>query len=273
MNSLLVFLILVSLSFPAAAVIIGGKVAGPGEGDGVVQIATVDDKGSILNYCSATKVGARVLLTAAHCFSSTNTKILGISTKIINDKFEYEGVEVEKVISHPSSKLYNYKKIDVALVLLKQSSVLDEITTRVINFDFVAAQTEVQFWGFGCQATTNNTANYIPVKKHSTGHTQDQAQLKRNFGILTDIVRRDVGLIQKNFMLTPGQGLDVQGASVCWGDSGGPVFKGPDLVGINVTYLVKDMKANGQSESGVTDLNLHLRLSPIKAWLLENLSL
>jgi S1-C subfamily serine protease len=56
--------------------------------------------------------------------------------------------------------------------------------------------------------------------------------------------------------------LDSTSASICPGDSGGPVYKesNQSVIGINSQYIFSD-------KSGVSYLNTHTRLSEVSDWI------
>jgi secreted trypsin-like serine protease len=291
-------LLLISISFSTQLfALIGGEVAKTGEGAGVLQIVVQDNKdANINNQCTATKIREDVLLTAAHCFEhiQERSSILGFTTKIDNSDFDFEGVEISKVVIHPTYVLDNEDEnqdssneesllgtdedemgsdqIDMAIVFLKPGTSFGNITAREIDYEFVNPDASVEIWGYGCQKSTNSTDDYLPLKKHGKSKTLDQVVLRKNYGRLTRAVHNEANIIYQNNILTAGLNIDSKSSSVCFGDSGGPLFKDGKLVGVNTTYLAKGMDQNGKSPSGKTDVNLHQRLSVVKDWLKEELS-
>ncbi len=274
-NLLIVVFALGSISAFARSLIIGGSVALENQGKGVLQIAIEDKATGEYNFCSSTKIGKNLLITAAHCFDDNkNPSVLGISTKIVNRDFEYDGVEVEKIIIHPSysDQDENFNSPDVALVYVKNNVDFDKVEMRQLDFDFVQDNRPLEYWGFGCQKTTNNTDNYYPIKKSGKNSSQALNVLNRKFGIFTETINENAEIIYSSMILTAGISMSKNVSSLCWGDSGGPVFLNDKLVGINASYLSKDMKEDGSSVAGVTDVNLHVRLSSIKNWIQENIN-
>ena len=291
-------LLLISISFSTQLfALIGGEVAKAGEGAGVFQIVVQDNKNAdINNQCTATKIREDVLLTAAHCFGNIQERsgILGFTTKIDNSDFDFEGVEISKVVIHSSYVLevkietqdssndenslgtdedeLGSDQIDMAIVFLKTGTSFGKIATREIDYEFVNPNASVEIWGYGCQRSTNSIDDYSPLKKHGTSKTLEQVILGKNYGRLTTAVHNEANIIYQNNILTAGLNIDSKASSVCFGDSGGPLFKDGKLVGVNTTYLAKGMDQNGKSPSGKTDVNYHQRLSVVKDWLKEELS-
>ncbi len=267
--------LLISLSAFSKPLIIGGSIALPNEGNGVFQIAIQDKAAEEYNFCTSTKIGKNVFITAAHCFDENKgPTALGISTKVINNDFDYAGVEVENVVIHPlyNDQDENFNSPDVALVFVKNNADFDSIQIRELDLNFVQQDKQIEYWGFGCQKTTNDTDNYSPVKKRANNTTLGKNVLKRNFGVFSETVHASAEAIYSSMILTAGLSMDKNASSLCWGDSGGPVFLDGKIVGINASYLSEDMKEDGTSRNGVTDVNLHVRLSAIKEWILENLN-
>lgn len=188
MLKLTLFVTILTLSSPLFA-LIGGKVAKTGEGTGVLQIFIQDNKSEDnYNLCTATKVGKNVLLTAAHCFENINERsdILGFTEQANNSDFSFDGVEISKVVTHPSYVLEDEiqgndedlpvesiggHQIDIAIVFVKPGTNFDDIEIRKMDFDFVNPQTDVEIWGYGCQKTTNNVDDYLPIKKYGISKT------------------------------------------------------------------------------------------------------
>lgn len=270
-STLLVSLLLVTSS---AFAIIGGREAIEGEGQGVFQIIVYDQYKPELNrLCTATKISSTAFISAAHCFDLRPVPTsVGLNSKIKNPAFEYSKLEIDKINIHPSfNGSYSASMIDVAIITVKFSSEFEQLETRDLDFNLLEPGSKIDFWGFGCQNKLNDSNGYMPVKKTSSNTVQVKSRLQGNFGELTTSIHHNIEMIYQNSFMSAGLNISSRGASVCQGDSGGPVFRDGYLVGINYGYFSRDLKMDGTSKTGKTDLNLHARLSVIQDWIEESL--
>ena len=259
--------------------LIGGTEAKPGQGDGVFNIVIADETEED-NYfnCTATKISPNTFITAAHCFERKVPASIGFSTQVRNKEFEYDGLEIENVITHESyngdkedsEEDFGANSIDLALVKVKTNSEFDKIKIRELDFSDVAPNAKVEMWGFGCQKSNNKIDDYFPVKKFASNTTLDKSKLAGKFGIFTAQVNETKDQIYKNTIPTSGINLSKTAASLCSGDSGGPLFSNNKLVGVNFSYLA-EIQEDGTSKTGLTTVNLHVRLSVVKSWVEETL--
>jgi secreted trypsin-like serine protease len=254
----------------------GGKIAKEVEKNGVFSIATHLLKNSQEDdVCTASKIGPNVILTAAHCvYADQKSFLFGFSTKTKNPESQFKGLEVIKIIQHPSYDAsqdglgdFGAKSIDAALVFVTPTKKFLELKTLEMDFKYVRAEDQIEIWGYGCQRGMSESYNYIPAKKHGFNTVLEKKSLGGNFGAATATVNKMVKGIYKNSFLSKGLNNFVDAQSLCWGDSGGPVLRSGKVVGINYSYLVQDFENDGSSKSGLTDLNLHVRLSAIEKWI------
>lgn len=251
--------------------VIGGKLD-LSDGAGVLQILMTEN-----GMCTATKIGKSLLITAAHCFDDS-ASLVGFSVKSINNDFEFTPLTTEKVIIHPSYEALtntdyeeSIKVLDIAIVRIKESPEFDLLKLRQFDFSHITPATRLSFYGYGCDKSVNDLENYFPQRKISETVSLNIESLKSKHGIMTPFYKELSELIYRNNIITPGQGYDSTQASVCYGDSGGPLFKDDRIVGINTLYTFNDINNDGGSTSGISYLNLHARVAKAKEWIKQTL--
>ena len=252
--------------------IVGGKLDTT-NGNGVIQIK-VSDGGA----CTATKIGKRLLITAAHCFDDS-VSLTGFSDKTTNQGKEYKALTSEMVHIHPSYQALSkttyedtINVIDMAIVRVQENDEFDQIPIRQLDFSLVFPLTRLVFYGYGCDKSVNDIKGYVPKRKIAETESLNIASLQSKHGIMTPLYRDLSSVIYQNSIVTPGSQYNPTQASVCLGDSGGPIFKNGNLVGINTLYTFNDVTSEGNSVSGVSYLNLHARVSAAKEWILGTLN-
>lgn len=251
--------------------VIGGKLD-LSDGAGILQILMTED-----GACTATKIGKNLLITAAHCFDDS-ANLVGFSVKSVNKGMEFTSLSSEKVIIHPSYKALintdyeeSIKVLDIAIVRVKESAEFDLLPTRQFDFSQITPETRLSFYGYGCDKSVNDLENYFPQRKVSETVSLKIETLKSKHGIMTSLYKELSALIYRNSIITPGQRYNSMQASVCYGDSGGPIFKEDKIVGINTLYTFNDINNDGESTSGISYLNLHARVSTAKEWIEQTL--
>ncbi len=213
------------------APIIDGVNAAASDYDGVL-------KGVVSNRsCTVSRVGDRLLLMAAHCFTSlTPGGTLSLSRGASEPKFSQE-VEVKNVTRHPSytgESETAHSEFDVAVVELTAplaASILiasvDTVPTRVGE--------SLTLVGYGCDDFANDAGTGAGV---------------RRFGSAT------VSQIYSGMVRTSGP------AYACPGDSGGPAFRQGNAQRIVGVISSGDFAV----EAGPSRSNL-ARLEVLDAWL------
>lgn len=267
LNVFIVFFLstLSNLSFSRTN-IIGGKITTEKEGKGIFQL-TIDP--TKYSYCTATKVAKNFILTSAHCFNKNqNPSQIGINERVNNQFNKFNIYKVKRTHIHPSylKSPGDFETYDVALVELRANKSFDKIGTNQISFDVTPDGVTVEYWGYGCQKSMLRPHEGYPIRKKSLNTTLGRVALERNLGGQDSLVRRYKNHIYKNNLLTPGIEFDGKSSSICFGDSGGPVFYKGKVVGINSTFTSRYIKNDGYPGSDATDLNIHLRLSIVKDW-------
>jgi V8-like Glu-specific endopeptidase len=255
--------------------LIQGQSAQLNEGQGIFNIAVMDEEDEENNIaCTATKIGKNILITAAHCFDTKKiSKILAISSALKNPESRYSAVNIKDVFKHPSYKIDSddNESIDIALVIVEPNQEFMELKTRELDYSFVDEKEAVQYWGFGCQVSNDLIDDFIAEKKYASGVTQGEKILLNDFGLSNESVHSDIQGMYSAYILTLGLNLSAQSPSVCHGDSGGPVLRNEKIVGINVSYIDRELKEDKSSIKGLTDINLHQRVSIAKEWIQETI--
>ncbi|WP_408097223.1 trypsin-like serine protease [Peredibacter sp. HCB2-198] len=266
--------LLLLLSTPFAGYAIIGGDTDQADSEGIVLIALGDQ-----SACTATKIAPNLLITAAHCFDDSS-EVVGFTTKQSNQEFKIVKLTTEEVFIHPSyAALGNeneytesIKVQDIAIVKVSPSAEFEAVPTRELDFSEIASGEKLSFYGYGCTKSLNDLEGYFPFRKMAKVDSLSEECLSEDQGIMTEFYQDISSLIYKNNIVTPGKKRQSDSASLCLGDSGGPLIKDGKVVGINTLYTFKDITENGESETGISYLNLHARLSMAQKWVLETMS-
>lgn len=239
--------------------------------------------------CTVARVGPRHILTAAHCVFDENGQAIrgefGPGSKIfVTDKRAadsygdpaasgFREVTLKKV--HVPGIYYEEREYsvrvlsaeaapDVAIMEVTEDSeaALANIPIASVDLAPVAAGSSVAIMGYGCEAGVDGPKDYskqrlkfqrtttlgIDSQDHEGGWVKDRG----------DEYRRR---LEKQYIFTPGQGGKTEEASLCPGDSGGPVYrlgKGePTIIGVNAYYSFRPVTIDG---ARISVSNWHTRL-------------
>ena len=248
--------------------VIGGRIDDSAD-TAVIQIALSGN-----SYCTATKIGKDLLLTAAHCFNQ-DSKLIGFSSKVQNAKFEFFELKAQDIIIHPSyldlgdDTRYedSLTVFDMSLVKVVPTSEFEKLSVMEMDFNVVSPGEELSFVGYGCEGSVNNLDGYIPRRKIARSTSLALSALLLPHGIMSEFYGEISDEIYKFNILTPGNKMEPRYASLCYGDSGGPILKNDKLVGINSSYTFSDITSSGGTQTGVSKINLHSRLSQVEEWI------
>ena len=265
------FLTLTSLSYGAP--IIGGEVVTEGSAPGVFNIFTTEGSADKDSTCTASKIGAKYILTAAHCVYGKNPAAIGWSNAstvdLSDEKTELYGLHVKKMHIHPSYELLgmngeSYKSNDIAIIeidttkgnYLKKFQDLPEVQ---MDFNPVIPGQKLKAYGYGCEET-GDLENPVSRKKSADLVVQNFNSLYATCPELHPLIKQNAyPIYQAQFSTAAIAGGGD--ASVCEGDSGGPVLRDGKIVGVNSKYII-DQTSSTQDAY----INLHSRMSQVKSW-------
>ena len=239
--------------------LIGGGQAGNGDWDSTLEI----------NGCTAARVGPRHIITAAHCvqnringrgFHNVRDGFRpGDLLRITNSKTFVAGTfffrQIASATMHPSwtqactggcpnnlATLWPYPP-DIAVIRVT-SDLPSGIPMAKIDARPIARNERMTILGYGCETSLNNPGTSVQ-RRLKFERLRSQTPLN--------------SAMQHEYIASPGMSQNPSEASLCFGDSGGPVYRGwsrsgTKIVGINAYYTFT-------SNSGVSFQNLHTDLS------------
>lgn len=251
MTFILTFLALISLSFANPKLINGIPVGEKFQGVGTFNVG-----------CTITKVGPRQFISAAHCVGKN------LPSLTLNFKNFKGTVKVTSAHIHPSwikdcsnfhctghevgSSRMTPGRSDVVFINVKEET--PAIPIIAVHFDPLQIDTSVAMVGAGCTRSVEpggpGKMRYFVTKLVSPFELTHEHSLYKNIFEVTG---------QSNW-ITPGYGLNRISASLCPGDSGGPLLSEINgewkIVGIAADYTF-----DGPYQDGApTITNLHTRL-------------
>lgn len=289
MKSIVLFLFLITVNSYASIKIIGGEISVNDPLSGIINIIVLNSLDEEdMEQCTATKVSETQIITAAHCLYDRKVEALGWSNNVEYSEDatnDFTGLYVKRVDMHPSyeaqRKLGSHEKLsgqDVAIVTFDKEKgnywhEFDKLRVHELSFDFVEVGASLKMFGYGCQDFIG-TDSSVMLKKESEITSVDRDWLSDLGGNFPYILKDYSTDIYSAKFVSPGIKSGQSNASMCSGDSGGPVLNSNlEVVGINASVIFNDLKENGDMASGVSYLNLHNRISTIKDWILERLEL
>ncbi len=248
--------------------LIGGKIAEEHE-----FLATLRVQGN----CTASRVGPRHILMAAHCVSDSVSKsvlasfrpgatmMLTGANKVINDKSSLDWL-VTIAHTYVESSYFEGDLLgvrvldaavasDVALVELTADAEdrLSSVPVAQVDISPVKRGDPIVIMGYGCEVgLTAPVPNARVLKQQATNVISLEDSHFNRPG------QTSAALVDNGYFFSPGQRLDPAAASLCPGDSGGPVYRGESgarlVVGVNAYYTFAD-----KNKQDVSVANWHTR--------------
>ena len=245
----------------------------------------------ISNNCPATKVGARLFITAAHCLQAAPEifrpgATIDLSAQNHVDGKQWLNLTLSEVYIHPSfvaipELLYFYKNsfgmarysFDLGLLYVEETT--PQIGMVFINFDPVEDGEPLVFLGYGCQDGLNQPVDLNRVLRprlqmgfsiaapYEGIHPQKEEDFMNDFYLHFLKTPWEQQRIYFYNIISRGHDFDSRYSGLCPGDSGGPVFREgryDEIVGINAYYSFK----NGND---IPYSNWHTRLSQAAPWI------
>lgn len=244
--------------------LIGGRVANESELKSTVRIN---------NGCTASKIEERTFMLAAHCM--TDVKLATVSSEYLPgapvDISTHYGERITTTIdssSAHSTYLNLVKKklasgsrtnggalssFDIGVFRVTEDTLTIPVTR--VDFDYIAAGEEIVIGGYGCQDS-------IHTFKDPGTYKISNSKVMSGSLIVSDYYKRDITHTNRYNFYSAGKTLSAEAASLCPGDSGGPVYskKSKKIIGVNSQYIFGDA-------SGVSLVNTHVRLNELKTWI------
>lgn len=213
--------------------------------------------------CTASRVGPRHLLTAAHCvFNASSLEIYyapksTITLRAANDT--QTPMIVKSASVHPlwaskcadtlcsaSAVTAKLDAPDVAVIELEEEP--KNLATAKVDREPLAAGDLVRVTGFGC-----TTGVYVSDNVAVALRTAEQKVVAATAAIHDGsfVTAADLPVFGGNYALTAGA------AGLCPGDSGGPLYRNGAVVGVNANYT---LRPDTEDQVGIPVTNWHTRL-------------
>lgn len=213
--------------------------------------------------CTITKVGKHQFISAAHCVSS-RLPTLNLRFKDFNGS-----VKVRSAHMHPSwiqdcstfrctgtevgSSRMTPGRSDVVFINVVEET--PSIPVIAVNFNALLEGTEVALVGAGCTRSVEpggrSKMRYAITKTAAPKLLTHERSLYKLISEITG----------KANWITPGYGVSVSNASLCPGDSGGPMLSKNNLGSWEIAGIAADYTFDGPYQDGnVTVTNIHTRL-------------
>jgi hypothetical protein len=253
--------------------------------------------------CTAAKVGPRQFLTAAHCVAVPRPGRLdpvpdpfppndGVADKYLPgsplliqwglsvDDPEQVELTITQTSIHPSwwecplcQEPSRNAAADIAVVAIAEDT--PEILEARVELDHVAVGEPVVKVGWGCEITTNpppGTSVELDRYKLDDTVTIVATEIQRHEPRITDEQR---ARIDASYLISAGRDQNANDASLCLGDSGGPLYLADNadlrVVGVNSDYT---FRGDQPEPGGISWTDWHTRTSldslhGVGQWLIE----
>jgi len=247
------------------------------------------------NSCTAAKVGPRLFLTAAHCVAVGRAprnfplpegypSNHGVHDDYLPGKklSMYWGLDarddqrgeftIASTTIHPSwwecpecpepTRMGDIAA-DIAVIEVKEET--PQIPEARVELGTIATGTAVVKVGWGCEERTNVDATTVQLGRLKTVKTAlvSSSEIQRYETRMSD---EQAEAMAASYLVTPGRAQDDQEASLCLGDSGGPLYlldRGESrsrIVGVNSDYSFQEVQ-DPDDLGGVSWLDWHTRTS------------
>ncbi|MGC4070177.1 MAG: trypsin-like serine protease [Polyangiaceae bacterium] len=242
---------------------------------------------AIKDTCTAALVGRRHILTAAHCAQGPafyyNGKIQIAQVGRLTSSTQWTTVFIKSTYIHPGwtamclvsscaadQTLVSPYSPDIAVVELTADVPLT-FKTAVIPRTIYNYDAETYVTGYGCEISVNGAGPNPPRLKMNRAVTLPVARIN---DYRQEVPTANLWQFGNSNTITAGRKVSASAASLCPGDSGGPLLQsspaadGPTyprnrVIGVNAYYTFSDA-------SGVSVRNIHARLydgGVTQAWL------
>jgi len=242
--------------------------------------------------CTAAKIGSRLFLTAAHCVALGRPvhgmpppenyppngglrddylpgKRLSIYWGLAANDGKQGKFVIARTSIHPSwwtcpvcgDPILDSGAADIAVIELGEDT--PQIPAARVELSNIATGAEVVKVGWGCEERTNVDAGDLHLGRYklSSAATIPVSEIRRYDGRITDEQEAAVGA---SYLVTAGHAKDPNSASLCLGDSGGPLYlpdeSDPRIVGVNSNYSFKPPE-DESDQGGVSWADWHTRTS------------
>ncbi len=257
----------------------------------------------ISDDCTAAKVGPRLFLTAAHCVAlgrpgrepppegfpangGLRSDYLPGAELLIHwgldaDDAEQAEFTIVETSIHPSwwacplcqdPILTQAGAADIAVIEIAENT--PQIPEARVELDSIETGTPVVEVGWGCEVRTNVDPNTLELGRYK----REDATIIAGSAIQHDssrITDEQVATVDASYLITAGHAQDEDFASLCLGDSGGPLYlpdnSDPRIVGVNSNYTFPPSQGPDDL-GGVSWTDWHTRTSldslhDVGAWL------
>lgn len=243
----------------------------------------------IRSNCTVSKVGPRHILTAGHCVFDESAHALdlafqpGQELQISSHAFvdsstepfivlKIAAVHLPPVFAEDVTPPQQIRVLqpsaapDVAIIEVAPESEagLSSIPAATIDLSTVAPGDKVIIGGYGCDKGVTDAVKFDyskqQLKMQSTA-TLPSSSIVHAGSYLTSLSTPWAKNLVQQYFFTPGQSFDASQASICPGDSGGPVYRDDGtkqhIVGVNAYY---SFPPSASDPHGISRTNWHTRL-------------